>query len=199
MPGLRKKKGSAYILTLFAFLTFLLLYTIFAIGITKYKLAAVGEILDNSLVVSNLSVFSTNNLDQDLLSQSPDKNIIIIKDPNKAIETWKKHMKYNFSLDDNYTPKYSTSFIKSKVDIKTFIIYNVDPTTNNITEYKYNAQAGSFDTENFPSQKGIMKTENGNTINVTTVDSNIGFTIDTIFNKTKYVTIGRDVGIYKKN
>ncbi len=146
-----------------------------------------------------MSVFSTNNLDQDLLSQIPDKNIIIIKDPNMAITTWEENMKYNFSLDDNYNPKYETSFIKSKVDIKEFIIYNVDPTTNNITEYKYNADIGTFDSQTFLAAKGIMKTTNGNTINVTTVDSEIGFKIDTLFNKTKYVTIGRDVGIYKKN
>lgn len=199
MKKLKSKKGSAYVLIFFCFYTFLVIYILSVLGLAKYKIAVVSEILDNALTTSNLSVFSIKNLDQDFLSQSPSKDVIIIKDPNVAMATWKKHIKYNFGLNNDYTPKYSTSFIKSKIDIKTFIIYNVDNITNDITEYKYNSETGLFSEQVFKGAKGTMKTENGNIINVTTVDSEVGFNLDIIFNKTQYVTIARDAGVYKKN
>lgn len=194
---LGKKKGNFSIAVAILF-TFLLLYILFMFEITKYKLACEGELVHNELTSSNLAAFSTKNLDLDLLSQSPSKKLIIVKDPFAALNTWERHLKYNFNLNDNYNPKSKTSFIQSKVDIKEFILYNVNTVTNTVTEYDLNTDTGLFSITQHINGKGNIKTPKGNVVNVTTIHSTVGFTIDTMLKKTKYVDIGEDTFIYKK-
>lgn len=195
---LGKKKGN-FSIAVAALFTFLLLYILFMFEITKYKLACEGELVHNQLTSSNLAGFSTKNVDMDLLSQSPSKKLILIKDPLAVLTTWEGHLKYNFNLDDNYNPKSKTSFMQSKVDIKEFIIYNVNTETNNVTEYDLNTDTGLFTVSEHMNGKGNLKTPKGNVVKVTTIHSTVGFTIDTMFKSNKkYVQISEDSGAYKK-
>lgn len=194
---LGKKKGNFQI-AVAALFTFLLLFILFNFEFTKYKIACEGELTHTQLVSTNLAAFSTKNLDLDLLSQSPGKKLIMVKNPIAALKTWEDHLKYNFGLNESYEPKYSTSFIKSKVDVKEFILYNVNVVTNNVTEYDLNTDTGLFKVMEHVNGKGNIKTPKGNIVNVTTIHSTVGFTIDTMLNKTKYVEISEDTGVYKK-
>lgn len=194
---LGKKKGNFSIIVA-ALFTLLLLYILFMFEFTKYRIACEGELVHNELVSSNLAAFSTKNLDLDLLSQSPSKKLITIKDPFAALSTWESHLKYNFNLDDDYNPKYKISFIQSKVDIKEFILYNVNTETNNVTEYDLNTNTGLFSITEHINGKGNIKTPKGNVINVTTIHSTVGFTIDTMLKHTKYIDISEDTFVYKK-
>lgn len=198
MKGTLKKKKGDLILPVFAIFTFMLLFILFMFVFTKYKLTCQGEISSNALNSSNLAAFSKKNIDVDLLSESPSKKLILIKDPNTALQTWEGHLKYNFSLDNNFEPKYKSNFIKSKVDIREFVVYNVNPITNNITTYELNTGTYGFKITNYPNGKGNITTPKGNKVNITTIHSKIGFTIETMLNNTKYVEISEDNGTYKK-
>ncbi len=165
---------------------------------TKYKIVSEGEICSDKLVAANLAPLNPPNINLDLLSQSPSKKVIMIKDPNSALQTWEKHLKYNFGLDNNYAPKSDTNFIKSKVDIKRFIIYNVNIQNNNVTVYTLNPNTLQFDVTEHPNGKGNLTTPKGNKVEVTSIDTDIGFTIDTMFNNKKYVQVSEDVFAYKK-
>lgn len=197
MNKLKRKKGDG-LLPIFIIFTFFLIIILVDFEFTKYKLVSEGEVCSDKLISANLAPLNPPNINLDLLSQSPSKKVIMIKDPNSALETWEKHLKYNFGLDDNYEPKSNTSFIKSKVDIKRFIIYNVNVQTNDVTVYTFNTDTHEFDIEDHPNGKGNLSTPKGNKVQVTSIDTDIGFTIDTMFNNTKYVEVSEDSFAYKK-
>ena len=197
MKKLKKKNGSG-LLPIFIIFTFILLFILLDFELTKYTLVSEGETCSDKLISANLASLNSPNINLDLLSESPSKKIIMIKDPNLALETWEKHLKYNFGLDDNYEPESKTSFIKSKVDIKRFIIYNVNIQTNDVTVYTLNPSTHQFDVEDHPNGKGNLKTDKGNTIQVTSLDTDIGFTINMMFGHTKYVEVSEDSFAYKK-
>lgn len=195
---LKKKKGYV-LLPVFALFTFMLIFILFMFVFTKYKIVSEGEISSNALNASNLAALSLKNIDMDSFLQNPDENLILIKDPNMALRTWEEHLKYNFSLDNTYEPKYKSNFIKSKVDIREFIIYNVNNVTNDVTKYEFNTNTHEFKETDYPNGKGNILTPKGNKVNVTTIHSKIGFTIEGMLNNSKqYVEVSEDNGAYKK-
>lgn len=193
---LKKKKGNSILQIIVIFLALLLAVMSIA-TFTKFKITAYGEKSKNALTYSNLSIFATNNIDMDLLSQSPDKNIIMIKDPNYALQVWEENLKYNFGLDSTYTPKSSSNFIKSKVDIKNYILYNVNALTNDVTVYELNPETLLFSETDYPSGKGVIKTPEGTTVNITTLYTDIGFTINVVPGHNQYVQVSKTTGAYK--
>lgn len=189
---LRKKKGNVFF-PIFAILTFFLLYILFMFIFSKYKMISEGEIAHDSLVASNLAALSSKNIDLDLLGQDPSKKIVEIKDPYEALNTFEKHLKYNFELNNYYEPE-SKKFIKSKVTIEEFIVYNVNAYTGDLTEYELNTDTMSFSQISYSKGKGNLKTPKGNIINVTTIHSKIKFNIETMLNNIQSISISEDTG-----
>lgn len=189
---LRKKRGHIFF-PIFAILTFFLLYILFMFIFSKYKMISEGEIVHDSLVASNLAALSSKNIDLDLLGQDPNKKVVEIKDPYGAFNTFEKHLKYNFDLNNYYEPE-NKNFIKSKVTIEEFIVYNVNAYTGDVTEYKLNKDTMSFSQINYSKGKGNLKTPKGNVINVTTIHSKIKFNIETMLNNIQSVSVSEDTG-----
>lgn len=195
MRKLKKSKGNL-IIQATCIAMFCIMYIACIYVFTKYKISAESEIVSDCLLSSDLAAFSTKNLDLNLLSEDPGKKIIIIKDPNMAFETFLRHLKFNFSLDNNYVPINSVSFIKSQINIEKFIIYNVNG--NDITVYDYDTTTGNFVSSFHPGSKGIMTTPKGSIIEATTVHSQINFTINNLFGYTNVVHPSEDADVLKR-
>ncbi|MCR3758895.1 hypothetical protein KYB31_07815 [Clostridium felsineum] len=191
MRKLKKKSGSAPLMV-FVMFTFLLIYFLWSFIMTKYTIVSESEIIHDSLVSTNLAVFSIKNLDMNLLSEYPEKKITILKSPSDAYYTFEKHLRYNLGLNDNFEPN-NKKFIKSKVNTTEFIIYNVS--NNDITEYDLDTSNTTFNKTYYPDAVGKMKTPKGNVIKATTVYSKIDFDIETMFNNVKHVDVSEDTAI----
>lgn len=192
---MKKKKGNL-IIQVSAISLFYILFIVCMFAFTKYKISAESEIVGDALVSSNLAVLTTKNLDIDLLSQDPSKDIVIVKDSNEALKTFQRHLKYNLGLDEDYLPKNSISSMKGKVDIKRFIIYNVQG--SNVTVYELNPATLNFTVTNYPNGKGNIYTPKGTKVEASTIHSQIGFTLETIFNNCIYVEFSEDTDILKE-
>lgn len=192
---MKKKKGNL-IIQVSAISLFYILFIVCMFAFTKYRISAESEIVSDALVSSNLAALTTKNLDIDLLSQDPNKNIIIVKDPNEALKTFEMHLKYNLGLDDDYVAKNSISSMKGKVDIKRFIIYNVQG--SDATAYELNPTTLNFSVINYPNGKGNVYTPKGTKVEASTIHSQIGFTLETIFNDSMYVEFSEDTDILKE-
>jgi hypothetical protein len=192
---LKKKKGNL-IIQVSAISLFYILFIVCMFAFTKYKISAESEIVGDALVSSNLAALTTKNLDIDLLSQDPSKDIVIVKDPNEALKTFQRHLKYNLGLDEDYVPKNSISSMKGKVDTKRFIIYNVQG--SNVTVYELNPATLNFTVTNYPNGKGNIYTPKGTKVEASTIHSQIGFTLETIFNNSIYVEFSEDTDILKE-
>lgn len=193
----KKEKGSVFLIEVCGFFLTIFIMAIVLIVHTYFVLNNDGQEAQNALVISNMSIYNSPNLDLNTLSENPQGKYIGIKDPEAALGTWEEHLKYNLNLDQSYTSINSKSFIKSKVDIKDFIIYNVSASSNTVTVYTLNPSTMLFDENIYPI--GNVKDPKGRNIKVSCVYSNIGFTVNTIGKYTKYVTVNKEDGAYEKN
>lgn len=191
---LKKKKGG-FVSGIFGILTLFLLFILFNFIVSKEAIVSESETVHDSLVASNLAALGSKNLDLDLLAQYPD--IVEIKDPDAALVTFENFIKSNLKLDDNYNP-IGRSFIKSKVSIKEFIIYNVNAETGDVVIYTLNTETMAFSKEDHPNGKGNLKTPKGNVVNKTTIHSTIDFNINVIFGLNKNVQVSEDNGTLKE-
>lgn len=187
---MKKKKGSliSFSTGMFAIILSILI-VLFAF--TLYSINAQSEIVKDCLTSTNLAVFK--ELDLKVLGE--DEKTIIISKPFEALNTYKKHLKNNLQLDNNYKSKNQISFIKDKVKIVKFKIYNVK--NNDVEIYDVNPDTGSYTLNKIVGGKGKIKTERGNIVNETTVHSQISFNIDTMFGKEQNVTPSEDSDITK--
>lgn len=192
---MKKKKGNL-IIQVSAIFLFYILFIVCMFAFTKYRISAESEIVSDALVSSNLAALTIKNLDIDLLSQDPSKDIVILKDPNEVLKTFQRHLKYNLGLDENYAPKNSISSIKGKVDIKRFSIYNVQG--NDVTVYELNPTILNFSVKNYPNGKGNIYTPKGTKVEASTIHSQIGFTLETIFKDSMHVEFSEDIDILKE-
>ena len=194
-----KKEKGHFILQISVLYVLIFIFILSMCVFTKYKLTSYGVVAKNALIATNLSVFSPPNLEINIPSENPDSNIIILKNPDVVLQTWEKNLKYNFSLDDNFNPKYGTSYIKSKMDISELIIYNVNVETGDVTAYTLNPSTLTFTSTYYPGGKGNIKTPKGNTVNTTCIYSKVGFTINVISSRNQYVQVSQDNGAYRTN
>ncbi len=192
-----KKKGIGFIVQIIAFFLIFALFLIIYTVSTIYRLNNEHDMIKDSLTLANLAPFNQPNLNLDLLSEYPDENVIMIKDPYSALQTWETTLEDNLKLDESFKPMNSSSFIKSKVDIKNFIIYNVNAETKDVTEYTLNPSTMLFDSEDYPNGEGVVKTPSGTILNITTIYSTIGFTINIYSNTDRYGTVTEEDGTYK--
>lgn len=192
--NLKKKDGS--VISGIMVLIFMFAFAIMAIFlIAKYRVFIEGQILHNELVSSNLATLGSKDLDLDLMSQYP--NVVQLKDPNLTFESFQKYLKYNVGLDDSLMP-IKNKFIRGKVIIKEFQIYNVNSNTGDVTEYDLNPTTLSFTQIEHSGEKGNLKTPNGNVVNSTTIHSTINVTLDTVFGHKQSTDITDDNSILKK-
>lgn len=193
---LKKKKGTLAA-GIFGLLVVFLIFIMFNFIIAKYAIVTESEIVHDSLVSSNLAALSSKDLDLDLLGENLDKKIVEIKDPNVVFQTFQKHIKNNLGLNDDYSPK-NKGFIKSKINVKNFTIYNVNAATNDVIVYTLNTSTMAFSSKDYPGGKGNLKTPKGNIVDKTTIHSTIDFSIEIIFGKIKNVEVSEDTGTVMK-
>lgn len=189
---MKKKKGE-FMVHSTGFFVITVSFILLMYGFSLYSINAQHDIVSNGITASNLAVFK----DLDLEKLGEDTNTLIIGNPKSALETYKKHLKYNLQLDNNFKPINNVSFIKSNVNISKFIIYNV--VNNDVYIYTMNSSTGIYSTEVKINGKGVVKTPRDNLVTDTTVHSEIKFDINPMFNKNHTVNISEDSDITKSN
>lgn len=187
---MKKKCGSSH--QIFGgFFAITLIFILVIYSFNRYKLNVEAIVSKDALTASSLAALSIKNLD--LKEMGIDEDNIIIKDPNKTLKTFKKHLTFNLKLDDNLNPK-KDSFIKSKVKIDSFIIYNVRKDDNYITIY--NMTNGSFNINRVAKNSAI--TPNGKKVTATTIHSKISFKVSIWGNILENTNVSEDVDITRK-
>lgn len=182
---MKKKKGSAILgVTVIFSITLVLILITFAISINIIRNQS--EIVSDDIVCSELAAFK--HIDKLELGASENIDKLIITEHEKAFDTFKEYLKLNLGLDDSFKPLSEYSFIKGKVDILSFKIYNVKE--NEIEIITYNDSGSSPVKEkkdNKDNEKKII-TPKGNEVESTTIHAKIGFHIKPMFLGEKYVT-----------
>lgn len=123
--------------------------------------------IQDSVYFANTSVYKY--IDKKLLGE--DQGYLTIEDPNKALQVFKDKLKYNMVLDSNFKPK-KESKIEGKVNIKNFIIYNVQG--NQVDIYTLSSY-GLFTKTSKDLSKEKILTPNKYNVTCTTVHTTISF------------------------
>ncbi|WP_143315244.1 hypothetical protein [Clostridium sp. HBUAS56017] len=183
--------GIVFILILIAYLT--------SISIVKTE----AEMTSDDVISSELAVYKDINFD--LLARSNDLKLLVITDKETALKTFQIYLQENLNLKEDFKPKSENyNFIKSRVNIESFIIYNVYENGIEIFKYeeKFNSEKkemiGVWDKEQERKAKGTVITPKGNTVEHTTIYAKIGFTINPIFKSKNYVTVEEESDILKE-
>lgn len=98
---------------------------------------------------------------------------ICITNPKKNFKIFQEILKYELDLDENYI--YSRNgMINGKVDIDTFIVYNVDDT--DVYQYTF-FDLENYTTTEYPNGLGSVKAPNGMTVTNTSLYTEISFVV----------------------
>ena len=188
---MRKKRGSLLVESTVVFsLVLMMLLIIYLTSLGQIK--AESEMVSDDLVSSELAAFK--NIDKANLGASANLNEIVISEPEEAFQTFKKHLKLNLNIDDSFYPRNKFNFIKSKVDILVFKIYNVRD-NKDVEIYSY--ENGHFTKEKKANGRNVEITPKGNKVENTTIYAKIGYKINPIFKEKKYVISEEEVDITK--
>lgn len=188
-----KKKRGFLIIELISMMIMFCLYAACMYAFNLYKLNAESEIVSDSMISSNLAAFK--DIDKKILGADPTFSTIVIEDPNIALQTYKRHLKYNLSLDNDFKPINSISFIKGRVDITKFIVYNV--AGNDIIVHELNTETGNFLSKTVTNGKNVVMTPKGFLVSATTIHSEIGFDTEIMFGHNSYARKSEDTDITK--
>ncbi len=186
-----KKSGSIIVEATVFFLIISLMIFIFyitALGQARTQ----REMVSDDLVSSELAAFK--DIDMEKLGESDDLTLIVVTDPEASFETFKHHLKYNLNIDDNFKPRSEFHFIKSKVNLDDFYIYNVYG--EDVEFLKLNS-SGGFDKTTVTNGKGTLKTPSDKAIEATTIYAKISFEVESIFNNKVMVSTSEEVDIAK--
>lgn len=184
------KKGEAtgFATVIFSIAVIIILYFyVFQHYITNSEIEKSAD----ALVISNLAVYK--DINTRVLADDPQN--IIITDCNMAFYTFKKHLRINFDLDSNDNPL-DNSYIKSKITINNFIIYNVSG--EDVIILTYIPEANNFQIDMRYGEKGEIRTPKGTIVSETTVHSSISFDIG-ILNQKRNIIITEDTDIINTN
>jgi len=184
----KKNKGDASIAVLSLFMLILITLALMFAVFYRILINRIQSVQDD-VTLSNLAVYK--NIDLDALGQD---DILKIRDPNAAFETFKKHLKNNMKLDDNLNGL-NGSAADGQVTIDEFTIYNVKGNTVDILMY-------SADTHMFTestADKGLneVKTSNNSIVKNTSIHAEIKFNTDILFGQKKETTVSVDTDIVK--
>lgn len=141
--------------------------------------------LEDAQVTANLAAAV---IDTDIYGETEQ---LIISDTQKAYERFKRSLKINLNLDDNFMP-YNTFLMENKVKILGFHIYNVDE--NTITHIVYD-EYGSKSTEVLG--KSGVTTPDGTMVESTTVYSKIEFDVKGFLDQRNRLTLENSVDVVK--
>lgn len=172
---LKKDKGIVeYTLSIMLLMIIVLLvlfvYRMRVIKITK-------ENVEDALVSSNLACAVID------LEEFGTTNEIVIKDPQESYEIYKKALKGNMYLDDNFMPV-DRKLINGKVTIHEFVVYSVN--AGNVQVSRIGSD-GIVSIQDYPGGAGIVQTPDGTVVNSSTVYSKIGFEIKSYRENVMYV------------
>lgn len=123
--------------------------------------------IQDDLYLANIATYKY--IDKRLLGN--DEEYLIINDTQKALQIFKDKLKHNMKLDNNFKP-IMIKTIEGKVNIKNFIIYNVQ---GNIVDIYTLNQNGIFNKISKDLSKERVVTPNGYKVTCTTVHTTISF------------------------
>lgn len=187
---MRKKSGGIIVeVTVFFMLMIVMILIVFVTSVGQVK--AESEMVNDDLATSELATFK--DIDTDVLGKSMNLNELVITDYSMALQTFESYLKENLNVDENFNPISGANFIKSKVDISEFTIYNLYGNDVQVITYKN----GSFSLIYNNDAKGTIKTPKGNIVNYTTIYAKIDFDINPIFNVKKHVITEEEANIDK--
>lgn len=162
---------------------FLVMFVVIAESFTMFRasLMTQSNIVSDCMVSANLAALDYRNLDLDIIAKDPNTDTVVIKDYNKALDTYLTKIKYNLNLDSNFQPV-GESFLKSKVNLKEFIIYNVRG--NNIDVVTYSPVTRTFTTTTVLDGKNVFINKKGSVVQFTSVYSSLEFDVEYIMGRT---------------
>ena len=128
------------------------------------------------------------------LNEYGQSNTIVNNDFNKSFDQYKKALKNNLRLDNNFVPQ-TSNLIDGGITIEIFTIYNVNGNDIHMTKRQRN---GNIIKQVYPNAVGTMKTPDGVKIETTTVYSKIGMNVKGFMNGTTYVYKDKTVDITDK-
>ncbi|SMC29003.1 hypothetical protein SAMN02745134_03750 [Clostridium acidisoli DSM 12555] len=187
---MKKKDGGIIVeVTVFFMLMIVMILIVFITSLGQVK--AESEMVNDDLGTSELAAFK--DIDTDVLGKSQNLNELVITDYNTAFQTFETYLKENLNVNDSFNPNSKANFIKSKVTISDFEIYNLYGNDIEVITYKN----GSFSKVYNNNAKGTIKTPKGNIVNYTTIYAKIEFDINPIFNVKKHVICEEESNIDK--
>lgn len=146
------------------------------------------EDIQDSVHLANISVYSQIDIKK---AGNIDK-VYVITDKKKAYDTFMKYLKINMNLNDNLDLK-DTGVIKGKVNVKEFIIYNVE---NDIVDVCTFNSYGSYTEEK--KEKKDVKTPNGTSVINTTVHTTISFPVEGLLGEISEREVSVDTDLVKE-
>ena len=193
---LKKKKGELILQSTITY-TITLILAMIVFTMSYGIIMTEAEMCGDDLISSELAVYK--DIDMEELGKSDELRKIIITDYEKAFQTFNEYLCKNLNLDEDLNPRYiEYNFIKSRVNIDSFIIYNVYKDSIQTITYNGSHDNKFTDTGFIENAKGSIISPKGNTIENTTVYAKISFNIRTIFNNEKTVSIEEESDILKE-
>lgn len=189
---MNKKDGSIVVeVTVIFSITLILILVVYAttIGIIRNE----SEIVSDDLISSELAAYKS--IDTTELGASQGLDTVIITNHEDAFNVFKEYLKLNLNLDDSFKPINEYNFIKEKVDILLFTIYNVKNNDVEIITYNTDGYTVSFE----QGKRGIITTPKGNKVINTTIYAEIGFYIKPMFLEKKYIVKSEETDILVSN
>lgn len=130
----KKHKGAISILVVWL----LTLIILISLGILEmYLMNTKAEMVQNDIVLSNLATY--RDIDKKKLGDEP--QVFCFSNPEVALKTFKEYLSKNMNLDSNLVAR-ENSIAKGKVNIKEYIIYNIEGAKAEI--YTLNGNSGTF-------------------------------------------------------
>ncbi|WP_027633426.1 hypothetical protein [Clostridium hydrogeniformans] len=183
----RKHKGSVTIKVVIG----LLLFQVAVIGIWRAVYYLEGTNIQYGLQYAQLAAYSQ----VDKIELGNDEGYISIKSPDKALNVFKEKLIKNLSLSTDFTRKDGV-FIKDKIIIKDFIIYNVRGSQVDI----YTMSSNGYFNKKTESINNT-KTPIGTKVENTTIHTTLSFDVDVILStfKDKEIKLDTDIVKYENN
>ena len=183
---LKKKDGISLNFILIPAICISIIFCLFMIKSKQIEI--VNDFIDDGLVMSNLAAATVD------LNEYGQSNTIVNNDFNKSFDQYKKVLKNNLRLDNNFVPQ-TSNLIDGGITIEIFTIYNVKGNDIHMTKRQRN---GNIIKQVYPNAVGTMKTPDGVKIETTTVYSKIGMNVKGFMNGTTYVYKDKTVDITDK-
>lgn len=184
---MNKKKHKGNVILLVLIITAII--SIGSVGLWIVACTMENQEIQDSLQLSQIACYS----EIDKKSLGNDGEFKIFNDPQGTYDKFKKTLKKNLNLNDDYTRK-SGITVKGKIKIQEFIIYNVSG--NLVDIYKFSSSGIFTKTTNDLSNK--IYTPNGYEIKETTIHTSLMYDVDYFVDVAENKTVSVDTDILKE-